>query len=218
LIEVADHFKFQSQTLFLAVNYVDRFLERPVTVTRVTLQLVGVACMLIAAKYEEIFVPLIDEFVVITDNTYTRDEILKTEHLVLNVLQFRLTVTTVKDFISQYFCLANVQNPQVEQHASYLAEFLLPYYQFRCYKPSKISAAIICLSRHTFNITSWSPELGVFTLYNKLELMEPIHQIQEEYHRCFFENSKLSAAREKYSKQKHGMDHHDGFNISKSVF
>ena len=45
-------------------------------VLRGKLQLVGVACMLIASKYEEIFAPQVEDFVYITDNTYTAEEVI----------------------------------------------------------------------------------------------------------------------------------------------
>lgn len=45
-----------SDTLFLAISYIDRFLSLHV-VPRQQLQLVGVSCMLLAAKYEEIYAP-----------------------------------------------------------------------------------------------------------------------------------------------------------------
>ena len=40
-------------------------------VLRGRLQLVGVTCMLIASKYEEIFAPQVEDFVYITDSTYS---------------------------------------------------------------------------------------------------------------------------------------------------
>jgi hypothetical protein len=69
LVEVAEEYRLESETLFLAVNYIDRFLSQ-VPVNRSKLQLVGVTCMLVAAKYEEIHPPAVDEFVYISDNTY----------------------------------------------------------------------------------------------------------------------------------------------------
>jgi Cyclin, N-terminal domain len=45
-----------SDTLFLAVSYLDRYLSL-IPVTRNLLQLVGVTCLLLAAKYEEIYAP-----------------------------------------------------------------------------------------------------------------------------------------------------------------
>lgn len=48
LVEVAQEYKLQSETLFLAVNYTDRFLSY-MSVVRGKLQLVGTAAMFIAA-------------------------------------------------------------------------------------------------------------------------------------------------------------------------
>lgn len=54
LIEVSQEFKLSSETLFLAVNFVDRFLCAKI-VARAKLQLLGVVCMLISAY---VFSPL----------------------------------------------------------------------------------------------------------------------------------------------------------------
>lgn len=75
LVEVALEYKLVSDTFFLAVNYIDRFLSTN-NVARQKLQLVGVTCMLLASKYEEIYAPQIDDFCYITDGTYTRCELL----------------------------------------------------------------------------------------------------------------------------------------------
>jgi cyclin A len=44
-------------------------------VQRSKLQLVGTACMFIAAKYEEIYPPDVAEFVYITDDTYNKRQV-----------------------------------------------------------------------------------------------------------------------------------------------
>lgn len=63
------------ETLFLTVNLIDRFLERQ-TVPRKKLQLVGVTAMLLACKYEEVSVPVVEDLVLISDEAYTRTEVL----------------------------------------------------------------------------------------------------------------------------------------------
>ena len=63
------------ETLFLTVNLIDRFLERQIVI-RKKLQLVGVTAMLLACKYEEVSVPVIDDFIVITDKAYTKKDVL----------------------------------------------------------------------------------------------------------------------------------------------
>lgn len=64
------------ETLYLTVNIIDRFLAvHPVV--RKKLQLVGVTAMLLACKYEEVSVPVIDDLILISDKAYTRKEVLE---------------------------------------------------------------------------------------------------------------------------------------------
>lgn len=79
LVEVAEEYKLVPDTLYLTVAYIDRFLSCN-TVTRQRLQLLGVSCMLIASKYEEICAPQVEEFCYITDNTYRREEVCALTH------------------------------------------------------------------------------------------------------------------------------------------
>ena len=72
------------ETLWIAVNIIDRFLSKRV-VSLVKFQLVGVTAMFFAAKYEEIMAPSFEEFVYMTENGYTRDDILKGEKILLAV-------------------------------------------------------------------------------------------------------------------------------------
>ncbi|KAI3942839.1 hypothetical protein MKW92_049248, partial [Papaver armeniacum] len=71
------HYKFDlmDETLFLMVNIIDRFLARQ-TVERKKLQLVGITAMLLACKYEEVSVPVVDDLILISDKAYTRKEVL----------------------------------------------------------------------------------------------------------------------------------------------
>lgn len=48
LVEVGEEYKLQNETLYLAVNYIDRFLSS-MSVLRGKLQLVGTAAMLLAS-------------------------------------------------------------------------------------------------------------------------------------------------------------------------
>ena len=85
LIEVHLKFGLLQETLFLTVNLIDRFLSTT-SVNRNKLQLVGVTAMLIASKYEEIYPPIVSDFVYITDNAYTKEEILAMEEHMLMAL------------------------------------------------------------------------------------------------------------------------------------
>ena len=52
------------------------------------LQLMGVTAMLIASKYEEMYAPEVKDFVYITDNTYSSEQIRAMESKMLHVLDY----------------------------------------------------------------------------------------------------------------------------------
>ncbi|KAJ6354589.1 hypothetical protein OIU77_005236 [Salix suchowensis] len=90
LVEVSEEYTLVPDTLYLTVNLIDRFLSQNY-IEKQRLQLLGVACMLIASKYEEICAPRVEDFCLITDNTYTRGEVLRNgesspEFLALSVI------------------------------------------------------------------------------------------------------------------------------------
>lgn len=72
------HYKLEllGETLFLTVNIIDRYLAQE-NVVRKKLQLVGVTAMLLACKYEEVSVPVVDDLILICDRAYTRADILE---------------------------------------------------------------------------------------------------------------------------------------------
>lgn len=58
--------------------------------TRKKLQLVGVTAMLVACKYEEMYVPMVGDFAYIADNAFTKAQIREMEMLILSELNFEL--------------------------------------------------------------------------------------------------------------------------------
>lgn len=68
-------------------------------------------------KFEEIYPPEVAEFVYITDDTYSKKQVLRMEHLVLKVLAFDLAAPTVNQFLTQYFLHLQPANCKVESLA-----------------------------------------------------------------------------------------------------
>lgn len=74
------------ETLYMAVNYVDRYLSRQSTPTRKSeLQLIGVSALFFAAKLEEIYPPKLAEFAYVTDSACTEMEMREMELMMLKV-------------------------------------------------------------------------------------------------------------------------------------
>ncbi|CAK9169241.1 unnamed protein product [Ilex paraguariensis] len=224
LVEVAEEYRLVPETLFLAVNYIDRYLSGN-TINRQRLQLLGVACMMIAAKYEEICAPQVEEFCYITDNTYLKNEVLQMESAVLNYLKFEMTAPTAKCFLRRFVRAAQgldeVPSIQLECLASYLSELSLLEYKMLRFAPSLIAASATFLAKFILvpsekpwasdfvavldhnppvNILIQTSTLKHYTLYKPSDLCDCV----KELHRLSYNdhNSTLPAIREKYSQHK----------------
>lgn len=188
LVEVAEEYKLLPETLYNAVSYTDRFLSSRI-VNKSTLQLLGVSCMLIAAKFEEISPPHVEDFCYITDNTYTRAEVLSMESDVLNFLKFDMSPPTVKTFLRSFTRIiqekCNSADLKLEFLVNYLAELSLLDYKCLQFLPSIIAASSIFLSRFTLRpkVHPWSLELQKCTGYRPSELKDCVlvlHNLQSK--------------------------------------
>lgn len=205
LVEVAEEYKLKPETLHLAVNYIDRFLAK-LPVQRGKLQLVGITCMLIAAKYEEIYAPAVDEFVYISDNTYTRDEVLKMESVVLNHLGFELTVASIHNFLSRFLKIGQLlsedrtSKSREEYFAEYIAELTLQDYRFIKFTPSMIAASAVCLTRQVFGQEPWNATLSHYTQYKHEDLEQCLRLLAQIV--LTTSTQSLQAVKDKYSHRK----------------
>ncbi|XP_046807737.1 G2/mitotic-specific cyclin-A [Lucilia cuprina] len=173
LVEVSEEYNLDTETLYLSVSYIDRFLSH-MSVVRNKLQLVGTAAMYIASKYEEIYPPDVAEFVFITDDTYNKAQVLRMEQIILKILAFDLCTPTAYVFINTYSVLTDIPD-KVKFLTLYIAELSLleadPYLRFH---PSMISAASLALARYLCNLPMWSAELEEITTYRLEDLKEVI--------------------------------------------
>ncbi|CAD7698820.1 unnamed protein product [Ostreobium quekettii] len=147
IVEVHAKFKLMPETLFLTVNLIDRYLST-VRVGRKRLQLVGIAALLIAAKYEEIWPPEVQDFIDICDHAYTRPEILDMERSMLIELGWKLTVPTIYHFLPRFMKAAGSQEDKnANLVAAYLTELSLLHYGSLKYKGSQIAASVVFIAR-----------------------------------------------------------------------
>ncbi|TFK50110.1 A/B/D/E cyclin [Heliocybe sulcata] len=154
LLQVHRRYHMLPETLWIAINIVDRFLTKRV-VSRVKLQLVGVTAMFIASKYEEILAPSVDEFVFMTENGYSKEEILKGERIVLQTLEFRIS-----QYCSPYSWMRRISKAddydiQTRTLSKFLTEVTLLDYRFVRVKPSLVAAVGMYTARKMLN-TDWS--------------------------------------------------------------
>ncbi|KAF0917443.1 hypothetical protein E2562_020564 [Oryza meyeriana var. granulata] len=177
LIEVHYRLMLMPETLYLTVYIIDQYLSIE-NVPRKELQLVGVSAMLIACKYEETWAPLVKDFLCISDNSFSRQQVLSTEKSILNKLQWNLTVPTMYMFIVR--CLkAALGDKELEHMTFFYAELALVQYSMLFYAPSVIAAAAVYAARCTLGLSPlWNDLLEYHTglaepqlLYSLLHLL-----------------------------------------------
>lgn len=98
LADVSYKFRLLPQTLFAAVNTADRFLAA-CPLDKARLQLLGVTCLMLHAKIEEVYPPQLKDFVAVCDNAYSPEEIMGMEAEVLNQLDFDVAQPTSLSFL-----------------------------------------------------------------------------------------------------------------------
>ncbi|XP_065357953.1 G1/S-specific cyclin-E isoform X2 [Calliphora vicina] len=109
LIEVCEVYKLHRETYYLAVDYLDRYLSVQKSVQKTHLQLIGITCLFVAAKVEEIYPPKIGEFAYVTDGACQENDILQHEILLLQALEWSISPVTPIGWLGVYMQL-NVNN------------------------------------------------------------------------------------------------------------
>ena len=110
IISIHAKFKLLPETLYLTINLIDRYLCF-FDVQKRDVQLIGVASLIIATKYEEIYPPTVKDIIYLTDNTYSREQILKMEMSILFNLQFEIQQTSSYRFLERYWKIAKADSP-----------------------------------------------------------------------------------------------------------
>jgi Sec-independent protein translocase protein TatA len=208
LIEVADEYKLIDETLFLCVQYIDRFLST-VNVTRAKLQLLGTTCMYIAAKYEEMYPPALEEFSFITDNTYETKHILRMEQIIIKMLNFSLSGPTSYVFLQYYLThLKPIDNNDDHKSVTMLSKYfcnltLLHDRPFSSYRSSLIAASCLLLAirllNQDLNLDSlWSNIYIQLTTYTQYDLHECTLALAEIHSKTHFQDKITSSLLRRY--------------------
>jgi len=176
LSEIQTQFKLLQETLYLTVDILDRYLAVEASKLQYKhLQLVGVSAMLVACKYEEMYVPEVGDFVYVTDNAYEAKEILATELKILRVLNFNLGKPTAINFVRRNSKAGSVH---LVHHnlAKYILEECFISYPLAPVKPSEKAAAALLVSLKVNSSKTdlselWDANLTFYSGYSLQSLM-----------------------------------------------
>ncbi|KAI4275154.1 MAG: hypothetical protein L6R38_005940 [Xanthoria sp. 2 TBL-2021] len=191
LVQVHHRFQLLPETLFLCVNYIDRFLSCKI-VSLGKLQLVGATAIFVAAKYEEINCPSVQEIVYMVDGGYTIDEVLKAERFMLSMLQFELGWPGPMSFLRR-ISKADDYDLETRTLAKYFLEITIMDERFIGSPPSFVAAGAHCLARMMLKKGYWSPahtyysEYTYTQLYSLVLLMVECCEDPRKHHAAIFD-------------------------------
>ncbi|KAL3495756.1 cyclin-like protein [Aspergillus germanicus] len=191
LVQVHHRFSLLPETLFLCVNYIDRFLSCKI-VSLGKLQLVGATAIFIAAKYEEINCPSVQEIVYMVDGGYSVDEILKAERFMLSMLQFELGWPGPMSFLRR-ISKADDYDLETRTLAKYFLEITIMDERFVGSPASFLAAGAHCLARLMLRKGNWSPahvHYAGYTysqLYPLISLMLECCEMPRKHHAAIYE-------------------------------
>ncbi len=183
LIDVHLKFHLLPETLYITINLIDNYLSQT-QISRKKLQLVGITCLFIADKYEEIYPPELKDHVDITDQAYSKEDILNMEIDILKELKFDITYpTSLRYFeiffqITQNFIKKDVPE-KVNFFAKYLMELAMIDYNMLNYTNSEMAICALYLSY----------KINGNYFQNRLNLNDILNIIDNE--RKFFQIGKL---------------------------
>nr|POE49341.1 g2/mitotic-specific cyclin-b [Quercus suber] len=178
LLEVHTRFRLLPETLFLAVNIIDRFLSCKV-VQLDRLQLVGVTAMFIASKYEEVLSPHVQNFVHVADDGFSESEILTAERFVLQSLNYDLSYPNPMNFLRR-ISKADNYDIQTRTLGKYLLEIGCLDHRFLKHPPSLVAAAAMYLARLVLKRGEWDATLSKYAGYTEQEI-QPVFKLMVDY-------------------------------------
>ena len=218
LIDVHLKFNFRQETLYITINIIDRYLSVK-RIERCNFQLLGVTALFIACKQNEISFRKLNEYVYITDNAYSEEDIKKMENMVLNTLDFDLLFPSSLTF---YEILSYKLNLYEDKKKFNFGQFLMEsfYLDENClkYSASTIACSVgyivmkyfkmenykECYNSDKFNIKPIKEFIDKFSKSNNY----PIYVIKEcAKDICYFMNNlskgNLKSTIRKYSIEKY---------------
>ncbi|CAL4908859.1 unnamed protein product [Urochloa decumbens] len=203
LAEIHAKFELMPETLYLTIYIVDRYLSLQPVLKR-KLQLVGIAAMLIASKYEEIWAPEVGDFISLSDNAYDRQQILVMEKAILNTIEWNLTLPTQYHFLVRFAKAAGSDSDKQLRHMIlFFGELALMDYRMVTIRPSIVAASAVYAARCTLKKSPlWTATLKHHTGLNEQQLMEGAKILISSH--AAAPEGKLKIIYEKYSSEEFG--------------
>jgi len=196
LVEVQESFELNHETLYTAVKMTDIYLSKK-QVRKEDLQLVGATACLIACKVDERIPPMVDDFLYVCDDAYSRDQLMKMERKMLSVVGFDLGYSLSYRFLRRYGRVCKVTMP-VLTLARYILELSLMEYAVNVdISESEVAAGCLVLALKMKGIKGFGATLAYYSGYELSSLSGMVEKLLKMLQKPAKDN--LKTVRSKYN-------------------
>ena len=171
VIKIHQNLKLENETLYMTIDLIDKFLikkELPIE----KFQLLGLTCLYIASKYEEVLPPSIFQFALESDGIFDSEEIKESEFNILETLNFKIGYPSPIVLLDRQLD-GYLNYNEMKFMSLYLLEITFVDFRFLSYRMSMRTkaAALITLKMYNHSIK------GLKTRFQKEGLMQTIEKI-----------------------------------------
>jgi len=190
LVKTAEDYRLENSTYHLAVQFLDHALSI-INVKRGQFQLLGCACLWLAAKLEELQPPQVNSLVFIADYCFDAEQLMNYEQKLMRLFEYKAAMPTRHYFAMRYVRAAEC-TPREICLVQYLVELSLYDVNFLQYPMSMVAATAVHLAlqqlrplrvrkggigspgyshRATEPYVIWTDTLRFYTEYEEIQLI-----------------------------------------------
>ena len=196
LIQLQVGLSLLPETLYLTASIIDRYLSIEIKTPSDQLQLLAVTAMFIASKYEETQAPELGTYAYLTDDSFSKKDIIKMELTILTALKGYVSFPLPIQFLRRNSKVGGV-GTATHTLSKYLLELCLTEYAFSHVYASLQAAAALCLSLKLLGGQEWTANLAYYSGYTEANLLPTMCRMAGVLKRSH--SSKYQAARTKYA-------------------
>ena len=176
IISVHAKFNLLPNTLFLTINLIDRIIEKNVAYIN-SFQLLGTTALHIAAKYEEIYPPEINDYIFISNKAFSKEDVIEMENFILDKLNFDVLCISPYLFLDRLYFISRENNIDVYYLSSMFIEFSFLSIEIMKNKQSLIAASMFYLALkfiYPKKNKVWNNKLQIHTGYKEHKIKSVI--------------------------------------------
>jgi hypothetical protein len=170
LIYIHEKFELIDETLYLCVNLIDRFLSDSNQKIKNDIEflLLGITCLFIAGKYEEVEPPEITDYIYITKHIFSKEQIISMEYKILSSFNFNIIHISPLIFLDRLTFVSEMKNNQMIFLSKYILELSLFDPIFYKYNSLIKACSAVYLTRKFFKFSEcWNDILKIHSGYDK---------------------------------------------------